>query len=247
MRGHVSSEWGTTPANPDRLPEWAGQAATKRAETAPRVADAVQSVEAATADGATVRKRQQQEHTALLVGEYGAEHAQAARYGMRTTIDPRRRAHDAKNRSALLRSESEELRALPINDAAHLIETKHAAQDQARQDATKRARELNDPFQRDPPPHRPEPRGSDTEPIDRRRHAVRWQKYGRLVRCGRAGKCADRVTDRSGGDESGRDVGDHMDGCAGHERSRLVTQPAEQPAGGELHRDHRPHAHVDQQ
>ncbi|MFV0251730.1 MAG: hypothetical protein ACK5H2_00135 [Beutenbergiaceae bacterium] len=84
LRGQVSQEWGTTPANPDRLPEWAGQVVTKRAETDPHV------TEAATADCETMRKRHQQERTALLVSEYRAEHAQAARYGMRRTANPRR-------------------------------------------------------------------------------------------------------------------------------------------------------------
>ena len=60
-----------------------------------------------------------------------------------------------ENRAALLRSEADELRALPITDAARLIETKHAAQEQAREDATERARELRDPFQHDP--HRTDP------------------------------------------------------------------------------------------
>ncbi|WP_259342681.1 MobF family relaxase [Corynebacterium falsenii] len=150
LRGQVSQEWGTTPANPDRLNEWAGQVAANRAQSDPRVTDAAQTVEAATADRETLRKRQRQERTALLAREYGAEHAQAARYGMRRTINPRGQAHDAKNRATLLRSEADELRALPISDAAHLIETKHAAQDQARQDATERARELRDPLQHDP-------------------------------------------------------------------------------------------------
>lgn len=36
--------------------------------------------------------------------------------------------------------------ALPINDAARLIETKYAAQEQARQDATERARDFHYPF-----------------------------------------------------------------------------------------------------
>lgn len=150
LRGQVSQEWGTTPANPDRLPEWASRVAANRAEADPRATEAAQSVEAAATDRDTMRKRHQQERTALLVSEYGAEHAQAARYGMRRSPNPERQAHDAKNRAALLRSEADELRSLPINDAAHLIETKHAAQEQARQDATERAREFRDPLQHDP-------------------------------------------------------------------------------------------------
>ena len=96
----------------------------------------------------------------MLVSEYGAEHAQAARYGMRRTTNPERQAHDAKNRAALLRSEADELRALPINDAARLIEAKHAEQEQARERTAQREPQLHDPFQRDPrrtDPTRPGP------------------------------------------------------------------------------------------
>ena len=150
LRGQVSSEWGTAPANPDRLNEWAGQAATNRAETDPRVTEAVQIVEAATADRETMRRRHQQERTALVVSEYGAEHAQAARYGMRRTANPRRQAHDAKNRVVLLRSEADELRALPISDAAHVIEAKQGERENQKRQAAERARQLHDPFQRGP-------------------------------------------------------------------------------------------------
>ncbi|AXR74997.1 TrwC relaxase [Auritidibacter sp. NML130574] len=160
LRGQVSTEWGTAPANPDRLPEWAGKAATKRAETDPRVTEAAQTVEGATADRDTMRKRHRQERTALVVSEYGAEHAQAARYGMRRTTSPRRQAHDAKNRAALLRSEANELRALPITDAARLIETKHAAQGQAREREAQQARQL-EPYEHDS--SRPAPGADRTE------------------------------------------------------------------------------------
>lgn len=150
LRGQVSSEWGSTPANPDHLPEWAGQVAAKRAETDPRVTEAVETVEAATADRETMRKRHRQERAALLVSEYGPEHAQAARYGMRHTANPDRQAHEAKNRAALLRSEADELRALPVNDAARLIETKYSAQEQSREHAAQGKRQLHDSFELDP-------------------------------------------------------------------------------------------------
>lgn len=159
LRGQVSQEWGSTPANPDRLPEWAGQVANKRAGSDPRVTEAAQTVEAATADRDTMRKRHQQERTALLVSEYGAEHAQAARYGMRRTTNPRRQAHDAKNRAALLRSEADELRVLPITDAAQRIEAKRAEQEHARQRAAERARQLHNPFEHDTHRHDPHSEG----------------------------------------------------------------------------------------
>ncbi|GAB33347.1 hypothetical protein [Gordonia otitidis] len=155
LRGQVSQEWATTPANPDRLPEWAGQVASRRAGSDPRVTEAAQTVDAATADRDMMRKRHQQEHTALLVSEYGIEHAQAAQYGMRRTTNPRRQAHDAKNRAALLRSEADELRALPINDAAHLIEAKQAERENQNRQTAERARQLHDPFEHDP--HRRDP------------------------------------------------------------------------------------------
>ncbi|QQB65072.1 relaxase domain-containing protein [Kytococcus sedentarius] len=149
LRGHVSGEWGTTPANPDRLPEWAGQVAATRAEADPRVTEVVETVDAATAGREIMRKRHRQERTALLVSEYGAEHAQAARYGMRRTTNPDRQARDAKNRAAATRAEADELRSLPITEAARLIETKHAAQEQARERAAQRERQLHDPFEHD--------------------------------------------------------------------------------------------------
>lgn len=150
LRGKVSQEWGTTPANPDRLPEWAGKVAANCAETDPRVTEVVETVDVATADRETMRKRHRQERTALLVSEYGAEHVQAARYGMRRTTNPDRQAHDARNRAALLRSEADELRALPVSDAARRIEVKRAVQEQAREHAAQRKRQLHDSFERDP-------------------------------------------------------------------------------------------------
>ena len=140
LRGKVSQEWGTTPANPDRLPEWAGKVAANCAETDPRVTEVVETVDVATADRETMRKRHRQERTALLVSEYGAEHVQEARYGMRRTTNPDRQAHDARNRAALLRSEADELRALPVSDAARRIEVKRAVQEQAREHAAQRKR-----------------------------------------------------------------------------------------------------------
>lgn len=48
-------------------------------------------------------------------------------------------------------------------------------------------------------------------------------------------------------DESGGDVSCCVDGGARHEGSGFVTEPAQHPAGRELHRDDRPQADVDQQ
>ena len=154
LRGQVSSEWGTTPTNADRLPEWAGQAAAKRAETDPRVTEAAQTVEAATADRDTMRKRHHQERTALLVNEYGAERVRRDHLGMRM-VNPHRDARDARARAAATRAEAHELRGLPITDAAQRIEAKRAKQERARQHAAERARQLHDPFEHDPYRHDP--------------------------------------------------------------------------------------------
>lgn len=155
LRGQVSKEWGTIPTYADRLPEWAGRVAARRAEADPRVTEAVQTVEAATADQKAVRERHEQERWALLVSEYGAERARRDQLGMRTT-NPHRTARDARARAALTRAEAEELRSLPITDAAKRLEAKRAEQEHLRQQAAKRAQQLPDPFEHDP--HRHDPR-----------------------------------------------------------------------------------------
>ena len=145
VRGQVSSEWGANPSSVDRLPEWARRVAAKRAEGDPRLTEAVQTIEAATADQKAMRERHEQEHLALLVSEYGPERARRDQLGMRTT-SPHRAARDARARAALTRAEADELRSLPVNDAAKRIETKRAGQEHLRQQAAKRARQLPDPF-----------------------------------------------------------------------------------------------------
>ena len=148
LRGQVSTEWGTTPTSTDRLPEWASRVAAKRAEADPRVTEAMQNVEAATADRDTVRERHEQERLALLVSEYGPERARRDHLGMRTT-NPHRTAREARNRAALTRAEADELRNLPTTEAAERIEAKRAEQEYARERAAERARQLHDPFEHD--------------------------------------------------------------------------------------------------
>ncbi|WFP16593.1 MobF family relaxase [Citricoccus muralis] len=154
LRGQVSTEWGTTPTGPDRLPEWASRVATRRAEVDPRVADAAQTVATARTSRETVQERHEQEHLALLVSEYGAERARRDHLGMRMT-NPHRNAQDARTRAALIRAEADELRSLPVTEAAERIEAKRAEQEHARQRAAERARQLHDPFEHDP--HRADP------------------------------------------------------------------------------------------
>ncbi|PJJ55314.1 hypothetical protein CLV54_3204 [Compostimonas suwonensis] len=155
LREQVSTEWGTTPSGPDCLPEWASRVAAKRAETTPRVTDAARTIEAAIADREATLGRHEQERLALLVSEYGAERVRPDRLGMRI-VKPHRDARDARARAAMSRAEAEELRDLPITEAAQRVEVRRAEQKNARQRAAQRARQLHDPFEHNP--HRSNPR-----------------------------------------------------------------------------------------
>ncbi len=85
----------------------------------------------------------------MLVSELGADEARRDQFGMRT-INPNRSAHDARARVALARAQADELRSLPINDAARLFEAKRAEQEQTRRQTARRAQQL-EPFERDNP------------------------------------------------------------------------------------------------
>ena len=106
-----------------------------------------------------MRERHERERLALLISEYGPERARRDQLGMRTT-NPHRMARNARARAALTRAEADELRSLPITDAAKRIEVKRAEQEHIRQQAAKRAQRLPDPFAHDPHrggPHREGP------------------------------------------------------------------------------------------
>lgn len=158
LRGEVSTEWGTTPADADGLPEWAGRVAARRAEADPRVIEAVQTVEAATADHEAMQKRHEREHTALLVSEYGAERVRHDRVGV-LMFKPHRKADDARSRATLVRAEADELRTLPVNEAAQRIEARNAERERRRYEATARERQLPAPFEHDPPGRDEQTRG----------------------------------------------------------------------------------------
>lgn len=108
--------------------------------------EANRAVETAHARHKATQRRHKQEHLALLVSELGADEARRDQFGMRT-VNPHRTAQGARARVAMARAEADELRNLPVNDAARRIEAKHAEQEQARQRAARRARQL-DPFER---------------------------------------------------------------------------------------------------
>ncbi|KAB1641609.1 AAA family ATPase [Gulosibacter chungangensis] len=155
LRGQVSTEWGATPENPDRLIEWARKVAAKRAGADPRVAEAAQVVEAARTGREEVRRRHEQERRAMLVREYGADQARRTDLGI-GGVSSHRVVRDAKTQAAMLRTEADELRALPVNDAARLIEAKRAGQEQRRQQMAERARRLSDPYEHELHRHNPD-------------------------------------------------------------------------------------------
>ena len=150
QRARMRDGWGGEPPHTRQaLPAWAAQAATRKAEGDPRVADAARTVETArTGRGATSR-RHKQERFALLTRELGAEQARGDQSGMRT-VNPQRAARDALARATLARAEADALRNLPVNDAARLIEARRAESEQTRQRTTQQERQL-DPFEREWP------------------------------------------------------------------------------------------------
>lgn len=159
VHAQVREAWKVEPPrNPETLPARAARAAARRAEGDPRVSDADRAVQAAHAEQKTTQKRRQRERLALLVGKFGAEQAPRDQYGMRT-INPHRTAVNARTRADLICAEANELRSLPVTDAARRIEANRAQQEQTRQQAAQRARQL-DPFEqesRHPSPHRDGP------------------------------------------------------------------------------------------
>ncbi|WP_101601259.1 MobF family relaxase [Brevibacterium sp. Mu109] len=145
IRAHVRDAWeAEPPRTPSALPEWAAQVAGRRAEDDPHVIEAAQAVETARTARSTTSERHRNERLVLLASEYGAENARAHQYGMRA-INPGRNARDARTRATLLRAESAELRSLPANDAAKLIETRRVERERALQQAEQRQRQLSSP------------------------------------------------------------------------------------------------------
>ncbi len=150
QRARVRNEWGGEPPRTcQALPGWASEAAARKTEGDPRVADAISAVETARSDRGTTLRRHKQERFALLARELGAEHARGDQFGMRS-VNPQRAARDAFARATLARAEADELRTVPVADAMRRIEAKRAEQEKVRQWAAQRARQL-DPLERDTP------------------------------------------------------------------------------------------------
>lgn len=159
VRAQMRETWGEPPRSSATLPAWAIRQAERLAEAEPRVIDAARKIEVARADRDEVRQRHEQERRALLVSEYGVEQARRAHLGMRTP-NPHRQARDTNAHAAMLRAEAEELRSLPVNDAARRIEARRAEQNETRQQTARRAQQFRAPFERDSrrtDPHREGP------------------------------------------------------------------------------------------
>lgn len=150
VRERVRAVWGAEPPrNTEALPAWAARQAETLAERDPRVLDATKNVEAARAAGEATRKRHEQEQTALLVSEYGTEQALRHHHGM-GTVNPHRQAREATTRATAARREVEELRALPVEQAAARLTAQKAAADEAQRRTAERARRVRDPYRTDP-------------------------------------------------------------------------------------------------
>ncbi|WP_424806518.1 MobF family relaxase [Rhodococcus sp. 27YEA15] len=154
QRARVRDDWGgEPPRSRQALPAWVSDAAARKGEGDPRVSDAVRAVESARTARGTTSRRHKQERFALLARELGAEQARGDQFGMRTN-NPQRAARESSARAALVRAEADELRSLPVADAARRVEARRAEQEQLRQQAAQRARQL-DPFERGTRRHDP--------------------------------------------------------------------------------------------
>ncbi|UOR02461.1 AAA family ATPase [Leucobacter allii] len=137
--------WETEPPRtPGALPDWAAQVAQRMAECNPRVSEAEQAVDAAHTERSATRHRHQRERVVLLADVYGVENARIHQLGMRV-LDPRRDARKARARAAMNRAEADQLRTLPVKDAARVIEIMRVEREHARQQTEQRRRQMSSP------------------------------------------------------------------------------------------------------
>ncbi len=68
-------------------------------------------------------------------------------------LKPHRNAEDARTRAAPTRAEANELRSLPVTEAAERIEAKNVEREHKQREAAVRERQLSDPFEYDPYRH----------------------------------------------------------------------------------------------
>ena len=131
----------------DRADRGLAEATERRAEDDPRVPDAARSLVAAQTEQAALKDRHDRERLALLAQELGAERVRRDPIRGRF-IRPEREARNAHAQATEARHEAGELRGLPPEEAAAVIEAKQAAAEQTQQLSADRARRLRGTFDR---------------------------------------------------------------------------------------------------
>ncbi|WBL19856.1 hypothetical protein [Citricoccus sp. NR2] len=130
-REQVRDAWGVLPRHGDGLTEWATTAAERRAENDPRVIDADRRLADAQSGRAALKDQHNRERLTLLARELGVERVRRDPIRARF-IRPDREARNVHAQAAVARRDAEELRALPPEQAAVLVEVKRAAAEQVR-------------------------------------------------------------------------------------------------------------------
>lgn len=151
IRAQVRQTWGEPPRDASTLHQWTARQAERHADADPRMIDATQQVTAARTGGGKLRQRHERERLALLVSEYGAEQARRIQLGMRAP-NPKQEAAKAQRRADAMRGRIEELRGLPIHEAAARIREQ---QDAERQAEARRAQQTPEPYRPDDRRHEP--------------------------------------------------------------------------------------------
>jgi hypothetical protein len=153
-REQVRDAWGVLPRHGDGLTEWATTAAERRAENDPRVIDADRRLADAQSGRAALKDQHNRERLTLLARELGVERVRRDPIRARF-IRPDREARNVHAQAAVARRDAEELRALPPEQAAALVEVKRAAAEQVRQLAADRARRLRGTVEQNHPSTEP--------------------------------------------------------------------------------------------
>lgn len=141
VRARLRDRWGSALNGNQTTEAWTTQVADRATEQAPEVVQATRAVTAAERGRRETTMRHRTERRALLGKLYGAERVRRdpARYEL---TSPEREAQSWARTAENTRAEIAELRALPPEQAAALIEVKRAAAEATKQAAADRARRL---------------------------------------------------------------------------------------------------------
>lgn len=143
LRGRLSSEWGTLPRHGGDLDEWVDRVAAQRAEESPEVVEAGEAVVEARQARTGLQERQRRDRLTLLARLHGVDNVRRDpdRY-LRTS--PRREAAKWRASAEEARADAAELRGLPSDQAADLIEIKRATAEAHETALRERQRQLPD-------------------------------------------------------------------------------------------------------